>query len=470
MAKTYDDEDGVWRTVGGRRIFIRNGQSLGDAMKESGKFNTSKAKEDKPANNAKEAADKYMSENYEKKKKEMENWLEKSKEIKGEDDTFKKATNDNEKDKEQKSKDAFGLEKEKAKIKDFDEKEYEQYKQMRENMSAITDEENDTFTKLDNKYEEMLNKEPAYITEYRGEYAVISRGGIQGLYKTPEEAHKMLGDKLMGAKSIEERDKIIEDNRKNMVVTDFARPKAYDNDQFEVGDLKKKAMEKLPKEDIDTHEGDLYLKKTKESTELLENMKNKDSGMLSTFRDQQTGEEWYDIPFANMNDDYKEKQAELEKNANDIINNNIREKASKKTKAEPNLPKRTEIKEQGTSNRKEVSENIQAHILDYYDDPQDFVEQMEYMNEPNMWRAGEELAAGGSYAIYYEDQREFLDSLKINPKGKEFSDDKVFDTYKSLIGRESAKLYDRLKRNAYNEYKREHPLSKMTFDEFKNQK
>lgn len=32
-------EDGVWRTVAGRRIFIKNGQSLTDAMKSSGKFN-----------------------------------------------------------------------------------------------------------------------------------------------------------------------------------------------------------------------------------------------------------------------------------------------------------------------------------------------------------------------------------------------------------------------------------------------
>jgi len=38
MAKTYNDQDGVWRTVGGRRVFIRNGQSLSDDMKESGKF------------------------------------------------------------------------------------------------------------------------------------------------------------------------------------------------------------------------------------------------------------------------------------------------------------------------------------------------------------------------------------------------------------------------------------------------
>ena len=34
----YNDLGGVWRTIGGRRVFIKDGQSLSDAMKESGKF------------------------------------------------------------------------------------------------------------------------------------------------------------------------------------------------------------------------------------------------------------------------------------------------------------------------------------------------------------------------------------------------------------------------------------------------
>ena len=38
MAKNYDDIGGVWRTIGGRKVFIKDGQSLEDAMKESGKF------------------------------------------------------------------------------------------------------------------------------------------------------------------------------------------------------------------------------------------------------------------------------------------------------------------------------------------------------------------------------------------------------------------------------------------------
>ncbi len=48
----YNEADGVWRTIGGRRVFIKKGQSLSEAMIESGKFKNDartayrKAKED----------------------------------------------------------------------------------------------------------------------------------------------------------------------------------------------------------------------------------------------------------------------------------------------------------------------------------------------------------------------------------------------------------------------------------------
>lgn len=38
--------NGIWRTVGGRRIFIKEGQDLASAMKESGKFNNKKEPSD----------------------------------------------------------------------------------------------------------------------------------------------------------------------------------------------------------------------------------------------------------------------------------------------------------------------------------------------------------------------------------------------------------------------------------------
>ena len=39
-------EDGVWRTVGGRRIFIKDGEDLASAMKKSGKFKSNKKKQE----------------------------------------------------------------------------------------------------------------------------------------------------------------------------------------------------------------------------------------------------------------------------------------------------------------------------------------------------------------------------------------------------------------------------------------
>lgn len=55
MAK--EDEDGVWRTVSGRRIFISNGESLTDAMKKSGKFKKFKEKISKKPKTEKDLKD-----------------------------------------------------------------------------------------------------------------------------------------------------------------------------------------------------------------------------------------------------------------------------------------------------------------------------------------------------------------------------------------------------------------------------
>lgn len=47
MAQKKIEENGVWRTIGGRRIFIADGEDLATAMKKSGKFgNNNKDKSD----------------------------------------------------------------------------------------------------------------------------------------------------------------------------------------------------------------------------------------------------------------------------------------------------------------------------------------------------------------------------------------------------------------------------------------
>ena len=49
-----DEVGGVWRTVGGRRIFIKDGQDLVSAMKESGKFSKNQVEDNKDYNNLNE--------------------------------------------------------------------------------------------------------------------------------------------------------------------------------------------------------------------------------------------------------------------------------------------------------------------------------------------------------------------------------------------------------------------------------
>ncbi len=75
--------------------------------------------------------------------------------------------------------------------------------------------------------------------------------------------------------------------------------------------IKEDAMKVLPPEDIDTHASDLYLKVSDKSKELVNNYRFKDS--VTTFIDNINQELWYDIPFANMGDDFKKASLDEEK-------------------------------------------------------------------------------------------------------------------------------------------------------------
>lgn len=68
-------ENGVWRTVGGRRIFIKEGQDLASAMKESGKFKKNEIKNEK---DDKKAKTKLTDEEKEEKIKKLQEELEKT--------------------------------------------------------------------------------------------------------------------------------------------------------------------------------------------------------------------------------------------------------------------------------------------------------------------------------------------------------------------------------------------------------
>ena len=281
MGKSYKDqfknEDGVWRTIGGRKVFIRTGQSLSDAMIESGKFK------------------KNIRESYRKAKEEEKTYKVDTTKLKGEYHKLPERTPE-----EQASDERYAN----AKA-----------------MYKLTGDE-----KYKKAYQEEIEKSTERIRQKVEDEKKTKLGG----WKINEEGKKINETMDRRASIIEKLDNDTKDlnsyDKYNLAVSklennDYSSPterqywsgeierykKSQSNDTFEVGDLKRKALETLPKDHIDSHEGDLYIKKTPQSTELLNRMKDKDSGLLSTFKDQQTGEEWYDIPFANMEYDYKEK-------------------------------------------------------------------------------------------------------------------------------------------------------------------
>ena len=228
----------------------------------------------------------------------------------------------------------------------------------------------------------------------------------------------------------------LQQEKKDLKEANKRTSKAIDQTISQYGNAKNDLERKMKKE-----QWDLFLSKSKEEIKQIDSINN----MLNKNKIEEARYEKA-IGEYTGGKDYGEK---MKKTGNDY------------------LPKAKKVETAGTSNRKEVSDNIQAHILEYYDNPVDFMKQMDVFNNmPTRWHAGQEMAKQGFYDIYYDDQREFLESLNINPKGKSFSDDRVFQTYSSLIGRESERLYNRLEK-LYNQYKAEHKNSDVSLDDFR---
>lgn len=544
MAK-YDDTDGVWRTIGGRRVFIKTGQSLSDAMKESGKFGTKKKTEteDEKAKKLNETMDKRQEiiKKLDDETKDLDNYdkynlavskLEQStdmqptekqywagvkeryeKEAKSSNNPIEKMANDRIKEKENTlNNDKILLDGMKKKglneINGTTQKDLEN--RIKKNENYLKTANNSDSKESYQDYVKRTLENDDYLRENRPNeyYKKMLNENKDASYEITSDDPNRFGDKIKkvndfnkkeeeaSAKRVQERFEKEQASKNNTnyrdQITNAAKNSTEDNVTLDVETGKAVSFDKgysvSFQQSSDSYSDEEYHAKVEECrnkcdgkvyagkyggdaeasfhTDSLEDAKE-----IMYKYNQESIYDWKHETLI-MNDKYDASKNQTnykeEKSTNQIMNEKIRTKASKKPKED--LPKKVEIKNQGTSNRKEVSENIQAHILDYYDSPQDFIDQMDNMHAPTNWHAGEQLAKGGSYMIYYDEQREFLDSLKINPKGKEFSDDKVFSTYTSLIGRESSKLYDRLQRNSYKKYLKEHPGSKMSFSEYKDMK
>ena len=86
--------------------------------------------------------------------------------------------------------------------------------------------------------------------------------------------------------------------------------------------IKEKALEILPKEDVDVKDSDLYIKVSDKSKELISKLQFKNSGLLTTFRSPIDNEMWYDIPFANL-EDYITSKTESNNNTYDYKSGDV---------------------------------------------------------------------------------------------------------------------------------------------------
>lgn len=386
MAQKYDESDGVWRTIGGRRVFIKNGQSLSDAMKESGKFSRVKRNEqlykklDEEKNNTKNMLDLEMSkytskEKLERAKEKLESDKLTAEEREYYENYVEKREGKSIKDILQETNAQTSREEEiKAKAKEKDKDELPEKKKLmgyrineetgKRELYEHTEQDDELgHWEKDKNGDRVFVKNPRY-KETSNDKDTIDKFDLTGNeledFKNELKYNRGVSrkngmdesvdldyviDRLENDVKVDKDDEFLKELKHNQKINkekglenrvdmgyvvdrlndSGSKHEKTSSEQFEVSDLKKKAQEVLPKEDIDTHEGDLYLKKTSKSEELIKNMKNADSDMISTFRDQQTGEIWYDIPFANWKDDYKEKTKELSSNSGqEKISNNVK--------------------------------------------------------------------------------------------------------------------------------------------------
>jgi hypothetical protein len=100
---------------------------------------------------------------------------------------------------------------------------------------------------------------------------------------------------------------------------------------------------------------------------------------------------------------------------------------------------------------KEVVQKLREHILEYFsqdfgwdtdnriDNLKEQVSAMQWSGESD-YATGVRIAEGGTMLVYYDETKDFLNSLGINPENKEYRDSESWSLYLHLVGREISNL------------------------------
>ena len=98
------------------------------------------------------------------------------------------------------------------------------------------------------------------------------------------------------------------------------------------------------------------------------------------------------------------------------------------------------------TNTTEVKNKIKEHIREHYENLEDMrhdADAFEYLNT-NDYHKIKKLVEGGCFLCYHNDVKNFLNTLGINPSGKEYTNEKSWTLYTHLIALNGSELIAKL--------------------------
>ena len=135
--------------------------------------------------------------------------------------------------------------------------------------------------KISNKYKAQQDKYKKFLLS-KG----VSKEDIDELARNSGLHGNALGEKAHKMASAEEWKKLHESRKTKLKES---------SSTIEPGDIYDVVIKELDSNDIDHHASDLYVRKTPESTEIINRLSNK--SLVSTFKDNIDGDIWYELPF-----------------------------------------------------------------------------------------------------------------------------------------------------------------------------
>ena len=99
------------------------------------------------------------------------------------------------------------------------------------------------------------------------------------------------------------------------------------------------------------------------------------------------------------------------------------------------------------TNTKIVSNKVIAHILDNMTAQELNDQAQSLIGGDSIWtdyQAIKKMVSDGLFFVYYDEARDFLNGLGINPTNKEYTDQQIWDLYEHLIAMNGKKLIVKL--------------------------